>query len=494
MGSTSFLLSLLLISQQLRTSNVSVHSSSAFTGNVTMSPHAPKSPVSRIPPRPPSPSPPPPPATMSPAPAPSSPSNSTAPAPSSPSNSTAQAPEVSTGTTNSSAAPEPGVSDTSSNMTEFNVLEYGALGDGVTNDTQAFADAWKAACAVDYAYVHAPVGYSFLVYPTTFKGPCLLNMTFKVDGTVLAPPETSVWNGTSVKDHWLEFSKVSMIIQGTGTIDGQGQNWWAESCKTNSSNACKDGPTAIVFNACTNVTVKYVTILNSQQMHLAFEKSVGIMVNSINISAPGDSPNTDGIHLQNATSVTIKNSFIGTGDDCVSIQNGSSSVTIKNITCGPGHGISVGGLGKKNTSATVSNIVVEDVVFTNSTNGVRIKSWQGSSGTASTFTYQNLVMNNVKNPILIDQYYCDSASSGSCPNFTSNVQISDITFKNITGTSATKVAVKLACSETVACTGITLQDIDLVRTSGSDATSFCSDAYGVSADTVIPSSCLLTSS
>ncbi|KAG6540937.1 hypothetical protein Mapa_017731 [Marchantia paleacea] len=126
--------------------------------------------------------------------------------------------------------------DDSGTFTEYNVMDYGAVGDGTRNDTQAFADAWKAACAVNYAYVHAPLGYKFLVYPITFKGPCLLNMTFKVDGTVLAPPETSVWNVTSGKDHWLEFSKVSMIVQGTGTINGQGQNWWAESCKTNSSN------------------------------------------------------------------------------------------------------------------------------------------------------------------------------------------------------------------------------------------------------------------
>lgn len=39
---------------------------------------------------------------------------------------------------------------------------------------------------------------------------------------------------------------------------------------------------------------------------------------------------------------------ITTGDDCVSIQTGCSGVYIHNVNCGPGHGISIGGLGRDN--------------------------------------------------------------------------------------------------------------------------------------------------
>jgi hypothetical protein len=64
------------------------------------------------------------------------------------------------------------------------------------------------------------------------------------------------------------------------------------------------------------------------------------------------------------------------GDDCISIQTGCSGINIHNVNCGPGHGISIGGLGKYNTKACVSNITVRDVNMFRTMTGVRIKTWQ----------------------------------------------------------------------------------------------------------------------
>lgn len=49
---------------------------------------------------------------------------------------------------------------------------------------------------------------------------------------------------------------------------------------------------------------------------------------------------------------------------------------IHNVNCGPGHGISIGGLGKDASRACVSNITVRDINMHNTMNGVRIKTWQ----------------------------------------------------------------------------------------------------------------------
>ena len=43
----------------------------------------------------------------------------------------------------------------------------------------------------------------------------------------------------------------------------------------------------------------------------------------------------------------------------------------------------------------------------------------------------------------------------------SRVQISDVHFKNIVGTTTSKVAVTLSCSSQVPCQGVELFDIDL---------------------------------
>lgn len=64
-----------------------------------------------------------------------------------------------------------------------------------------------------------------------------------------------------------------------------------------------------------------------------------VKVHNLRISAPSDSPNTDGIHIGDSTRISISRSEIGTGDDCISIGPGSKLVTISKVVCGPGHGI-----------------------------------------------------------------------------------------------------------------------------------------------------------
>jgi polygalacturonase len=74
-------------------------------------------------------------------------------------------------------------------------------------------------------------------------------------------------------------------------------------------------------------------------MHIAVIESSGVNVWGLSIAAPGNSPNTDGVHIERSQGVHITNSRIGTGDDCISISSGSRFVTVDHIECGPGHGV-----------------------------------------------------------------------------------------------------------------------------------------------------------
>lgn len=62
-------------------------------------------------------------------------------------------------------------------------------------------------------------------------------------------------------------------------------------------------------------------------------------VQGVTVSASGHSPNTDGIHVQLSSGVTILNSKIRTDDDCSSIGAGTTNLWIEKVACGPGHGI-----------------------------------------------------------------------------------------------------------------------------------------------------------
>ena len=62
----------------------------------------------------------------------------------------------------------------------FDVRAYGAVGDGTTDDTQAFREAWRAACASDSGVLLVPSDGTFTITTTTFSGPCKPGLVFQV--------------------------------------------------------------------------------------------------------------------------------------------------------------------------------------------------------------------------------------------------------------------------------------------------------------------------
>ncbi|KAL8482483.1 hypothetical protein ACS0TY_028599 [Phlomoides rotata] len=378
-----------------------------------------------------------------------------------------------------------------SNKVLVNVDAFGAVGDGVSDDTQAFVDAWEQACSTPKSVFLVPEGQRYLVNATRFKGPCADKLIIQIDGTIVAPDDPKTWNPKSPRT-WLGFYDLNNVFfQGNGVIDGSGSKWWAASCKRNKSNPCKGAPSALTIDSSSAVRVKGLTIQNGQQMNFVIGRSASVRVIGVKVSAPEDSPNTDGIHITGSTNVVLQNCKIGTGDDCISIVNASSNIKMKNIYCGPGHGISIGSLGKNNSTGIVEKVVLDTAVVRDTTNGLRIKTWQGGAGYVRAIRYQNVKMENVSNPIIIDQFYCDSPKT--CENQTSAVEISEIMYLNITGTSRSRVAMKFACSNAVPCTSIVLNNVNLQRKDDTVET-FCSNAMGINFGYVHPSAECLSSS
>jgi len=70
---------------------------------------------------------------------------------------------------------------------------------------------------------------------------------------------------------------------------------------------------AMTISRCSNVLIKNLQFVNSQRMHLVVVDSSDIQLNGLQIQAPEQSPNTDGIHLQRVKNAQINNCVIQTG-------------------------------------------------------------------------------------------------------------------------------------------------------------------------------------
>ncbi|KAM1742306.1 exopolygalacturonase-like [Malus sylvestris] len=357
----------------------------------------------------------------------------------------------------------------------FNVVDFGAKPDGNHDASMNFIKTWIAACKNNTdrrSRVLIPPG-TYKSGPAVFQGPCTCAkpIVVQVLGTIKGLNDLSLYE----EPYWFLFEKVEgLVITGNGIFDGQGSSAWkvAGDCGS-SSDGCSPLPSSIKFNSVSNGVIRGISSLNSKGVHLFITDSQNVRVRRVNISAPGTSPNTDGIHISNSNNVKVARTHIATGDDCIGMIQGSTNIAINNVICGPGHGISVGSLGKYEHENDVKGITVKKTTFLNTDNGIRIKSWPGSGPSlASGMVFKDLIMQNVRNPIIIDQEYC----AGGCDkNQPSRVQISNVHYINIKGTTPSNVAVDFICSSQVPCQNIQLHDIDLKYTGPNAAalTSVC---------------------
>ncbi|XP_073135720.1 polygalacturonase-like [Henckelia pumila] len=365
----------------------------------------------------------------------------------------------------------------------YNVMSFGAKPDSETDCANAFLSAWGAACSTRQpATIYVPPG-RYLLGNIRFDGASCKNnaTTIRIDGTLVAPLNYNVIGDT---DSWVKFESVTGVSIYGGALDGRGNGLWA--CK-NSGKTCPQGATSLLFHNSKKIMVNGLTSTNSQMFHILLDGCHDVEFVNMKISAPGNSPNTDGIHVQQSSGVTIANSHIGTGDDCISIGPGNSNVWIDSLACGPGHGISIGSLGWDMEEAGVENVTVKTVTLTGTENGLRVKTWaRPSNGFVRNVLFQHIVMVNVQNPIIIDQNYCPN--DHNCPHQSSGVKISDVTYRDIHGTSATEVAIKFGCSKTYPCKGITLDQINLSH-GDKTALASCTNALGTATGVVRPTSC-----
>ncbi|CAA0837040.1 Pectin lyase-like superfamily protein [Striga hermonthica] len=228
-----------------------------------------------------------------------------------------------------------------------------------------------------------------------------------------------------------------------------------------------------------NVSIgRGLRFVDSKAFHVFIYASNNVRVEHVHIFAPGDSPNTDGVHIALSNNTRITDSIIGTGDDCVSIGDGCSGVNVTGVWCGPGHGISIGSLGKYEGEGNVAEVTLKNCTFDGTENGVRIKTWAKSlsSLVVSGVTVEEIVVKGASNPIIIDQFYCPGETCA--PGWESSIQIKGVKFAGVKGMSATEASVSLNCSKSHPCEDIEFFGLNLTYANGQPSVALCANADG----------------
>ncbi|KAG8491411.1 hypothetical protein CXB51_014612 [Gossypium anomalum] len=108
-------------------------------------------------------------------------------------------------------------------------------------------------------------------------------------------------------------------------------------------------------------------------------------------------------------------------------------------------------------------------------------------GIVSEIHFEDITVNNVSSPILIDQQYCPWNKCKK--NEESKVKLSNISFKNIRGTSSLPEAVKCIWSGSSPCQNVELADIDIKYTGAEPATSQCLNVKPITIGKLNPIPC-----
>ncbi|KAJ4847180.1 hypothetical protein Tsubulata_040885 [Turnera subulata] len=162
-----------------------------------------------------------------------------------------------------------------------------------------------------------PSGKKFFIKAVSFRGPCKSSsIHVQIQGTIIGPSQVQKGVGYYMNS-WIVFQRVNgLTVDGNGVIDGQGANWWK----------CFVGRKALKFDYSNNLRLSGLKLVNAPMKFISLSKCHNSVISNIDISAPGDSPNTDGIDITNSDNVAVSNCNIASG------QGYARRITFENIT------------------------------------------------------------------------------------------------------------------------------------------------------------------
>lgn len=303
----------------------------------------------------------------------------------------------------------------------LNILNFNAIGDGVTPCTGAFSAAIKALSEAGGGTLYIPAG-TYLTGSIRLESN--INLHLEPGATILFsndpkdfPVIFSRWEGVErdVYQSCIYGNKLENVsITGYGVLNGQGHPWWQlyRNFKKNMEPSLEyPRPKLISFDECSKVLIQGVKLINSPSWTINPICCENVTIDNITVVNPSDSPTTDAIDLDSSRNVRISNCSLDVGDDCIVIKSGTEEgmrripcedITITNCTMLHGHGGVVIG---SEMSGGVRNVAISNCIFEGTDRGIRIKSRRRRGGVVEDIRVNNIIMKGAISPIVMHMYY-----------------------------------------------------------------------------------------
>ena len=289
-------------------------------------------------------------------------------------------------------------------QTCYDILSFGAKGDGVTDDAMAIQKAIDRCSAEGGGIVLLPRNHVFLSGPIELKSQVELHL--EATATLKANPDEGIYRLSAFGENrgegmlWLWAKDAENIsITGKGTIHGNGIAFMGDELgdsyelKPLADQTFDPRPHVLTLTNVTNLTIRDVTIKEGAYWTVHLIGCNEAVIDGINLLNNLKIRNGDAIDLDHSKNVRIANCHITSGDDCICLKNRrefeqyGSCHDIVVTNCVMSSRSCAIKIGSENMDS-IYNVVFDNCIITGSNRGLGIQN--RDEGTVTDVVFSNI--------------------------------------------------------------------------------------------------------